>query len=214
MYLVQTHSSRFHTFNTAINVFHANGLLQYKQSNGAVFVWDVTGTPRLSPDNVHSSTSKFFYPNYTVFTLNCVWSDARSPLIRVRFSTTIPSRVQCEDSACAITVTATSVNTCLSSLPAVIYCHLVRVTKITGSSSDWIYITPWLQVLLMILKYSAIADLHTQKYTGPLVITQLKQRNYKSLTESHTPNIFFFGATTPIWALSYLHETLCFVSVF
>jgi hypothetical protein len=26
--------------------------------------------------------------------------------------------------------------------------------------------------------------------------------------------IFFFGATAPIWALAYLHETLCFTSVF
>jgi hypothetical protein len=27
-------------------------------------------------------------------------------------------------------------------------------------------------------------------------------------------SFFFFGATGPIWALAYLHETLCFTSVF
>jgi hypothetical protein len=48
-------------------------------------------------------------------------------------------------------------------------CRVVRVTKITGSSSDdWILLAPWLRVLLITLKYSAIfytissSPLHTQ----------------------------------------------------
>jgi hypothetical protein len=46
-------------------------------------------------------------------------------------------------------------------------------------------LAPWLQVLFIILKYSAITDLHI----GPLQVTQLKHRNYNSLTKSHTPSI-------------------------
>jgi hypothetical protein len=44
-----------------------------------------------------------------------------------------------------------------------------------------------LQVLLITFEYSAIADLHT--YTGPLLVPQLKHRNYNSLTGLHTPSI-------------------------
>jgi hypothetical protein len=46
---------------------------------------------------------------------------------------------------------------------------------------------PWLQVLLITSKYSAIADLHT--HTAPLLVAQLKHRNYNSLTELHIPSI-------------------------
>jgi hypothetical protein len=37
---------------------------------------------------------------------------------------------------------------------------------------------------------------------------------YKFRTVIMVTCIFFFGATAPIWALAYLHETLRFTSVF
>jgi hypothetical protein len=48
----------------------------------------------------------------------------------------------------------------------IVTCLGVRVTKITGScSDDWIYyLTPFLQVLVMTLKYRAIADLYNFQF--------------------------------------------------
>jgi hypothetical protein len=44
----------------------------------------------------------------------------------------------------------------------------------------------------------------------------LEDTNNATLSATaHTTNyFFFFGATAPIWALAYLHETLRFTSVF
>jgi hypothetical protein len=39
--------------------------------------------------------------------------------------------------------------------------------------------------LLITIKYSAIADLHTLV----LLVSRLKRRNYNSLTKLHTPNL-------------------------
>jgi hypothetical protein len=66
-------------------------------------------------------------------------------------------------------------------------CRVVRVTKMEGSTlDDRIYWHFWLQSLLITLT-RALSLIYT--YTGPLLVPQLKRRNYNSLTESHTPSI-------------------------
>jgi hypothetical protein len=47
-----------------------------------------------------------------------------------------------------------------------------------------------------------------------LLMVYLTTLSVAQTTESNDRIFFFFGATAPIWALAYLHETLYFISVF
>jgi hypothetical protein len=71
----------------------------------------------------------------------------------------------------------------------IVTCRVVCATKMTGSSlNDWILdlLALWLQSLL--ITYNRVLSL-IYTHTGPLLVPQLKRRNYNSLTESHPPSI-------------------------
>jgi hypothetical protein len=69
-----------------------------------------------------------------------------------------------------------------------------------SSSNDWIYQHFGYTLSLNYSQTQAIQrhrsfthfKIHCCTHTSPLLITQLKHRNHKSLTESHTPNIKVF----------------------
>jgi hypothetical protein len=77
-------------------------------------------------------------------------------------------------------------------------CRVVHVSNKTGcSSDDWIY---WQLGYILSLNHIYIQAIqhyrsfrhfriHCCAHTSPLLVTDLKHRNHKSLTESHTPSI-------------------------
>jgi hypothetical protein len=86
---------------------------------------------------------------------------------------------------------------------------VVRVTKITGSSSDdWIYCALRLQVLLITLKYSSIGDLYNFQFavahaSGLFVFTSRLLATYLN-TETSTSNhyeVFLLLRFQSLWNL-------------
>jgi hypothetical protein len=65
-------------------------------------------------------------------------------------------------------------------------CRVVRVTKMTGSSWMIGFISTLVKPILITVN-KAISLIYT--HIGPLLVPQLKGRNYNSLTESHTLSI-------------------------